>query len=153
MPTGEANAAKTHCPQGHPYDEHEYRTPSRPNARYCRLCKRLNERERKRKLRRAAGVPEKPGYSPAERRAAVQNAKARIRARSEALVVTAKEYLSLQCKPCFYCGGPGGTVDHVIPLSRGGRHSIGNMVPSCHPCNMRKGSFLLIEWVRRKGGY
>lgn len=33
------NARKTHCPQGHPYDEaNTYRIPSRPNARYCRAC-------------------------------------------------------------------------------------------------------------------
>lgn len=32
------NAAKTHCPQGHPYDEtNTYRSPGR-SARYCRTC-------------------------------------------------------------------------------------------------------------------
>ena len=35
------NKQKTHCPQGHPYDEaNTYVIPSRPNARYCRTCKR-----------------------------------------------------------------------------------------------------------------
>lgn len=30
---------KTHCPQGHPYDEaNTYRPPGRPNARKCRTC-------------------------------------------------------------------------------------------------------------------
>jgi hypothetical protein len=34
-----AQLRKTHCPQGHPYDEpNVYRLPSRPNARYCRAC-------------------------------------------------------------------------------------------------------------------
>lgn len=40
-----ANAAKTHCPQGHPYSaENTIVTPSRPNARYCRECHRARNR-------------------------------------------------------------------------------------------------------------
>lgn len=31
-------------------------------------------------------------------------------------------------------------VDHFNPLSVGGRHETGNLVPSCTPCNRRKGS-------------
>lgn len=39
------NSLKTHCPQGHPYDEENTRViPSRPNARYCRACKRASAR-------------------------------------------------------------------------------------------------------------
>lgn len=30
------------------------------------------------------------------------------------------------------------TVDHVLALSRGGRHEIGNLVPACGSCNSRK---------------
>lgn len=34
-------ARKTHCPQGHPYDERNtYFIPSRPRKRYCRTCHR-----------------------------------------------------------------------------------------------------------------
>lgn len=48
---------------------------------------------------------------------------------------------------CAYCGGSGKmTIDHVIPLSRGGAHSIGNLLPACGFCNFSKGSKLLIEW-------
>ena len=33
------NANKTHCPQGHPYDQaNTIRISSRPTARYCRAC-------------------------------------------------------------------------------------------------------------------
>lgn len=32
---------RTHCPQGHPYDEaNTYVSPSRPTARHCRACDR-----------------------------------------------------------------------------------------------------------------
>lgn len=38
-------ATRTHCPAGHPYDEaNTIRIPSRPNARYCRACQRVHQR-------------------------------------------------------------------------------------------------------------
>lgn len=40
---------------------------------------------------------------------------------------------------CAYCGGPAITVDHVQPLSRGGRNTWLNTVAACDPCNQRKG--------------
>lgn len=51
---------------------------------------------------------------------------------------------------CAYCGLRRVlTMDHVVPLSRGGRHSIGNVVAACGSCNSSKNSRLLVEW--RKG--
>jgi len=51
---------------------------------------------------------------------------------------------------CHYCGrqfAPGElTLDHVVPLVRGGRSTRGNCVPSCKDCNNRKQSLLPIEW-------
>lgn len=49
---------------------------------------------------------------------------------------------------CAYCGGDDGGIhmDHVIPLSRGGRHAIANVLPACRKCNLSKGSKLLMEW-------
>jgi 5-methylcytosine-specific restriction endonuclease McrA len=43
---------------------------------------------------------------------------------------------------CAYCGKTGGglTPDHVLPLSRGGNNSLGNIVPACGPCNLHKGA-------------
>ena len=43
---------------------------------------------------------------------------------------------------CAYCGGAFGarelTMDHVVPVARGGRSAKGNVVVSCKPCNARK---------------
>lgn len=55
---------------------------------------------------------------------------------------------------CAYCGQRSErlTMDHVIPLSRGGRHGIGNVLPACMPCNQSKGSKYLVEWRRETNG-
>ncbi len=51
---------------------------------------------------------------------------------------------------CYYCGQKVGfanlTMDHVIPLSRGGSSRKDNLVPCCKDCNNKKKSFLPIEW-------
>lgn len=51
---------------------------------------------------------------------------------------------------CHYCGRQVGaralTLDHVVPLIRGGRSVRGNIVPACKDCNSRKQSLLPWEW-------
>ena len=51
---------------------------------------------------------------------------------------------------CHYCGRQVGvealTMDHVVPLSRGGKSRKGNVVPCCKECNSRKRTMLPIEW-------
>lgn len=39
---------------------------------------------------------------------------------------------------CGYCGEKAATVDHVLPISRGGRNTWINTVAACHLCNARK---------------
>ncbi len=50
---------------------------------------------------------------------------------------------------CHYCGGtfpPSElTMDHVIPVSRGGRSDRHNVVPCCKGCNSRKKATLAVE--------
>ena len=43
---------------------------------------------------------------------------------------------------CVYCGSKDQrlTVDHVIPVSRGGKTNFDNCVSSCKPCNSNKGN-------------
>ena len=51
---------------------------------------------------------------------------------------------------CSYCRRRVGiralSMDHIIPLSRGGRSVRGNVVPACKDCNSRKQSMLPVEW-------
>ena len=76
-----------------------------------------------------------------------------------------------QRKNCLYCGtkltDKNRTLDHMIPLSKGGQHSAANVVECCKSCNSRKhakdfGQWLdelepqdrrraEREWIRRKG--
>jgi 5-methylcytosine-specific restriction endonuclease McrA len=50
---------------------------------------------------------------------------------------------------CQYCGkkfkSEDLNLDHVIPVSRGGKDSWYNVVCSCVPCNLRKGDKSLVE--------
>jgi 5-methylcytosine-specific restriction endonuclease McrA len=50
---------------------------------------------------------------------------------------------------CAYCGHRAETIDHVIPRSRGGKHTWENCVASCMTCNHSKADRLLEElgWV------
>ena len=51
---------------------------------------------------------------------------------------------------CGYCGqsAPPGelTMDHIVPLARGGRSTKGNVVPACKTCNNAKKHLLPMEW-------
>jgi 5-methylcytosine-specific restriction endonuclease McrA len=79
--------------------------------------------------------------------------KGRRRARKAAgdtRVVTVRDWRRVCARHhncCAYCGAGGKlTQDHVIPIARGGRHAIGNLLPACGACNFSKGSKLLVEW-------
>ena len=51
---------------------------------------------------------------------------------------------------CHYCGGHFTpkelTLDHIVPLVRGGKSSRGNCVAACKECNTRKRDLLPTEW-------
>jgi len=51
---------------------------------------------------------------------------------------------------CQYCGkkAPAGelTMDHIVPLVRGGKSTKGNLAAVCKTCNTAKQSRLLFEW-------
>lgn len=58
--------------------------------------------------------------------------------------------LRLQDERCFYCNEESPmTVDHVVPLVRGGSNWPTNIVMACHPCNASKGDKLVEEWGGR----
>lgn len=69
--------------------------------------------------------------------------------------VTTKDLKSIVARYrgcCAYCGAPWKQFDHVIPVSRGGRHSVGNIVPACVRCNTSKNDAFVTEWRLAIGG-
>jgi 5-methylcytosine-specific restriction endonuclease McrA len=53
---------------------------------------------------------------------------------------------------CAYCGTLDRALqrDCVLPISRGGRYTIDNVVPACGSCNASKSNDEVTGWLRRK---
>jgi 5-methylcytosine-specific restriction endonuclease McrA len=53
---------------------------------------------------------------------------------------------------CHYCrrsfAPKALTMDHIVPISRGGKTSKGNVVPCCKDCNTAKKQMLPMEWEK-----
>ncbi len=51
---------------------------------------------------------------------------------------------------CYYCDQPIPpgelTMDHVVPLARGGQTTKSNVVPACKECNTKKQQLVPVEW-------
>lgn len=51
---------------------------------------------------------------------------------------------------CHYCGRSINvlelTMDHVVPIVRGGRSTKSNVVPCCKDCNTNKRNLVPVEW-------
>jgi 5-methylcytosine-specific restriction endonuclease McrA len=53
---------------------------------------------------------------------------------------------------CAYCGAVDDAPqrDCVLPVSRGGRYTVDNVVPACRSCNSSKCNAEVTAWMRRK---
>ena len=51
---------------------------------------------------------------------------------------------------CAYCGKRTAklTKDHVVPISKGGKDNMGNIVPACFDCNRKKNAESLLDWPK-----
>lgn len=51
---------------------------------------------------------------------------------------------------CYYCHRKFPykelTMDHLVPLARGGRSTKDNLVPACKDCNTKKKNMMSVEW-------
>src|SRR4029077_17195964 len=55
-------------------------------------------------------------------------------------------------RQCAYCGAKDVplTIDHILPLSRGGKGNTSNLTLACEPCNKGKGSMLIEVFLAKK---
>ncbi len=64
---------------------------------------------------------------------------------------TAKIRLLGRERFCHWCCTPltdeNRTIDHIIPLARGGHHISDNLAASCATCNFSRGDKLISEWL------
>lgn len=71
--------------------------------------------------------------------------------------ITGSELLAwreAQPKKCYWCGRGCKRkyhVDHYMPLSKGGKHEISNLVISCPTCNLRKHAKDPLDFAREVG--
>ena len=64
-------------------------------------------------------------------------------------LITQKELYKLYNSKCVACGSNEViSLDHIIPLAKGGRHSIGNIQPLCKSCNSSKRDKFMFQWKR-----
>lgn len=137
-------------------------TPKQSTSALCsRLCSRRATYSRYRKERVAASAAWARA-NPELRRAVAAQYKATRRTweqlNPDSVGVDSHEWRRLVRRYrhlCAYCGGneDGIHMDHVIPLSRGGRHAIGNVLPACQRCNLTKGAKLVAEWKRDEAAW
>lgn len=65
--------------------------------------------------------------------------------------VSAKDLRRILLQPCLYCGALEKlTIEHIVPIARGGSHSIGNLASACKSCNSRKKDSFITEWRKRE---
>lgn len=93
-----------------------------------------------------------PSRSPA--RAARYSRRRRRRIAAKVHDLTESQWAALRAAwgGCAYCGSAGTPLqkDCVLPISRGGRYVLANVVPCCRSCNTSKCNAEVTSWMRRK---
>lgn len=73
--------------------------------------------------------------------------KRRVSKEARTYSILDKELRRLKASPCAFCGSQKNiTIDHIIPVSRLGNHSIGNLQSLCKSCNSKKKAKFISEY-------
>ncbi len=93
-----------------------------------------------------------PSASPAARARYARRRQKRLGRVDNDLTTTQWHDLVLAWGGCAYCGEPCATPqrDCALPVSRGGRYTLENVVPACASCNASKHTSEVSGWLRRK---
>ena len=99
------------------------------------------EEQRENSRQWARANPDK--HREAERRRRARKRNATIEPVDEAAVYV------LNGRMCIYCGATENlTLDHIVPIARGGSHSEDNLVVACGSCNSSKNAKPLAAWLQ-----
>lgn len=130
---------------------------ARSASRYAREGEKLRGQmaaQRKRdyeyrlEIERRSRAKNKEKHRPGKN--ARQSARNRLISKSRFDIID-KDLKRIYGSECWKCGTRENiSLDHVIPVSKGGNHSIGNMMSLCRSCNSSKGNRLLVEWRYRE---
>lgn len=75
-------------------------------------------------------------------------AKGKRRQPKERMSTESRWYIGvLREDPCAYCGGPGGTIDHIVPKFSAGENQWSNFTSACFGCNNRKKARPLLAYL------
>ncbi len=89
----------------------------------------------------------------------VRNSSSRRRAREAKVIndLTMEEWIEVSNRfnnQCAYCeNNTDITLDHVIPIFKGGGHTKSNVVPACKSCNSSKQARDVEEWYKEQDFY
>ena len=127
----------------------------RSKIRYKKFKKEIKEKAKIYRIEnyaRRLEIERKCRSKNKERLRPSKNARQSIRNRtvqSGTYLILDKELNKIYNSPCFNCGSTKDqSLDHIIPISKGGSHSSGNIMTLCLKCNISKKSKLLVEWKK-----
>jgi len=112
---------------------------------------KANNKERKKEVDKkwTQDNPEKVRERDRRRRARKYNA-----VQNAIITVTHEDIELLKqafSQSCVYCGSKEKlTIDHVIPLAKGGTHELKNLLPCCRSCNSSKNCSPVQSWYQSK---
>jgi len=90
-------------------------------------------------------------------KAAIKNSEHKRRSITKQGDITSAQLLELEqsAKVCYWCGvslkGKKVHIDHYVPLAKGGKHTLSNLVISCSHCNLVKNAKDPIEFAQSIG--
>lgn len=120
---------------------------------YCKKCvvKRFHS-DKERSNKNARNFRAKGTYRPAHR-LREHNRRNTIKAVSDGTMIKEVTLVLLSKEKCYYCNfstpEDKRTLDHVVPLSKGGLHSASNIVMACLSCNSTKKDLNLNEFLEK----
>ncbi len=137
------------------YDRNCEAIKARELARYYADYERIKKVNRERYQNNKETVRDSQNAKNRNRYKSDPEYRARRRASSEKSMwkftdeCTYEMIVELRTQDCFYCGGEGGSVDHLVPRCKGGEDRLDNLVPCCITCNSSKGHSDLADFYLR----